>query len=345
MKDASHKSKIQSYAEIALDRTGNTDYEGGQTSPPDPELGAIVLRHGDNARTGPPSPINADFARGGEIHSSLTRESAKAFQPAHSQKLVRLSRSTSPESEEDLARMQQGPLPNPEPLVIAQLIQWKFAAEEGSVTLRIPAVLGSIFLMLSTVLPYLFLASFFTAGHMILSIFVVSHGLLICIIDGRSNFTRDPLGSRAKFRNFATRHLNVLRMVWGRGILYVLVGIVNMAHELYICYISGSIMVLIGLIAMFTGVRAYRNLLTLRRALTDENFLWLEFIKHDVGHHGYLNPSEFAQFISDLGLEFDDLYTLKAFNTIDSNHDQRVTFREFELWWSQVRLNNDVLIL
>ena len=110
------------------------------------------------------------------------------------------------------------------------------------------------------------------------------------------------------------------------------------------CFISGSVMVAIGLIAITSGLRAYQNLLTLRQSLADEEFVWHEFIKHDVDHDGYLNPSEFAQFIWDLGLEFDDLYTLKAFNTIDANHDRKITFRQFMRWWCQVRLNNDTQI-
>lgn len=297
---------------------------------PDPELGAIVALHGGEDRTA---------QRSAEVPRNITASS----QSAHQQKMVHLQRAVSSD-DEAFARMSEGPLPNPETLVMAQLIQWKFAAEEGSLALRIPAVLGAVGLMITTVLPYALEAGFLTAGHAILSCFVLSHGFLICIIDGRSNYARDPLGSRAKFRNFVTRHLNVLRLVWGRGMLYILVGVVNMAQEVFMCFISGTFMVVIGLIAITSGLRAYQNLMTLRQSLADENFVWLEFIKHDVDHDGYLNPSEFAQFIWDLGLEFDDLYTLKAFNTIDANHDRKITFRQFMRWWSQVRLNHDTQI-
>ena len=294
---------------------------------PDPERGAIVAVRGGCAHTDSQSMW-------------VSRNNETQSQPAHQQQLMQIQRDISSD-EEAIAQMSEGPLPNPEALVMAQLIQWKFAAEEGSMALRVPAVLGAIGLMVTTILPYAFEVGFLTIGHAILSCFVRSQGLLICITDGRSNYARDPLGSRAKLRNFVVRHLNVLRLVWGRGVLYLLVGVVNMAHETFICYVSGGIMAVIGLAAITSGLHAYRNLLTLRQSLSDENFVWLEFIKHDVDHDGYLNPSEFAQFIWDLGLEFDDLYTLKAFNTIDANHDRKITFRQFMRWWSQVRLRSN----
>ena len=100
-------------------------------------------------------------------------------------------------------------------------------------------------------------------------------------------------------------------------------------------------MMAFGIIATMSGLHAYHNLSTLRQSLSDENFLLMEFMKHDENHDGFLNSSEFAQFICDLGLEFDDLYTLKAFNTIDANHDKLINFRQFARWWHQVRLNND----
>jgi Ca2+-binding EF-hand superfamily protein len=117
-------------------------------------------------------------------------------------------------------------------------------------------------------------------------------------------------------------------------------GLLNMAHEMTMCYIAGGVMMGIGVIAVITGSRANKNLATLRKSLSDDEFLWLEFLKHDKDRDGYLNPSEFAQFIWDLGLEFDDLYTLKAFTTIDTDHDQKIAYREFVRWWSQVRLNH-----
>jgi Ca2+-binding EF-hand superfamily protein len=61
--------------------------------------------------------------------------------------------------------------------------------------------------------------------------------------------------------------------------------------------------------------------------------LWFDFNKQDHDGDGLLNPTEFAHFIWDLGLEFDDVYTLKAFNMIDKDRDRKITFEEFRVWW------------
>jgi len=94
-------------------------------------------------------------------------------------------------------------------------------------------------------------------------------------------------------------------------------------------------MIVIGLIAIIVGRRASANLANLRGSLSDESFLWAEFNRHDKEGYGYLNPDQFAHFIWELGIEFDDVYTLKAFNTIDTNHQGKITFYQFQKWWQQ----------
>jgi hypothetical protein len=249
--------------------------------------------------------------------------------------------STSISEEAAFALMSEGPIPNPEALVMGQLIQWKFSAEEGPIALRIPAVLGGLALMVTTLIPLVFFDAL-NVSKSIIAFYVVNLGSLICIVDGRFNYARDPLGVRAKLRNAVVRHVNVFRLVWGRGVLYMIAGLLNFAQNHFVCFYSGGFMLLLGMLAFVMGSRSSRNLATLRSSLCDENFLWLEFLKNDRDCDGHLSPREFAQFISDLGLEWDDLYTLKAFTTIDTDRDQKVTFREFVRWWSQVRFDGAI---
>lgn len=285
------------------------DFLGGNDDAPDPELGAIVP-------LGLPPQVQKIPDQ--VVHGDATTESEQTA----------------------LTEMREGSIPNPETLVMGQLIQWKFNAEEGSLALRIPAVLGALGIMGTTLVPLiLYYTECLTPRHVIIAFFVVQMAVIICVIDGRFSCARDPLGSRAKLRNMVTRHFNVFRLVWGRGVLYMIAGLLNMAHEVTMCYIAGGIMVAIGMIAFAVGSRAGKSLATLRKSLSDDEFLLGEFLKHDRDRDGFLNPSEFAQFIWDLGLEFDDLNTLRAFTTIDTDHDQKIAYREFVLWWSQVRLN------
>jgi len=244
-----------------------------------------------------------------------------------------------------VAAMRDGALPNPQSIVVAQLIQWKFAAEQGSVGLRVPAVIGSVGLMITTVASFLLsigdgssFSQVMSPSHVICAFITFMMAVLICIIDGRTRYARDPLGCRAMLRNVMTRHLNVLKLVWGRGLLYGVAGMLSIALENYYSYVSGGLMVVLGITAFFIGSRASKQLRTLRRAMSDEEYLMELFMRYDSNNDGMLNRTDFAQFILDLGLEFDDLYTLKAFSTIDLDNDQRVEFRDFVRWWSQIRL-------
>lgn len=99
--------------------------------------------------------------------------------------------------------------------------------------------------------------------------------------------------------------------------------------------ISGAVMFGVSVLAIFVGSYSSRKFAALRHSLSDESFLLLEFSNVDYDDDGYINPTEFAYLLNNLGMELDDRYCLKAFNTMDADHDRRVSFEEFCHWWSQ----------
>ena len=78
-----------------------------------------------------------------------------------------------------------------------------------------------------------------------------------------------------------------------------------------------------------------RKFATLKHSLADDSFLLLEFSNHDSDDDGFIEPCEFASLLSTLGMELDDRYCLKAFNSMDTDHDRRISFEEFCHWWTQ----------
>jgi hypothetical protein len=239
-----------------------------------------------------------------------------------------------------LLRTGSATLPNPDAIVTSHLVQWKFAAEEGPVLLRILAVLGAMAAMVTSILPLFIYAEDLTDLHLLIpyvitAVYIFIATLMIFILDGRSFCVRNPLSYRAKLRNIVTRNFNILTLVWGRGLLYVFVGGIQVTQMWDISLYAGGSMVLIGIIALIFGTHASSNLETLRNSLTDDDFLWSEFNKYDHDKDGMLDPSDFAKFIYSLGLEFDDINTLKAFNTMDTDRDRKITYAEFRGWWSQ----------
>lgn len=162
---------------------------------------------------------------------------------------------------------------------------------------------------------------------------VVIMAVFIAVLEGRF-LSLDPLSARAHLRNIMTRNFNILRFLWGRGLLYICAGVLNVAQTWLITMISGGFMIVLGVLTFIIGVRASRKFAALRNSLADESFLLLVFTNYDGDGDGYLKPHEFALLLSSLGMELDDRYTLKAFTAIDTDKNRKISFEELHHWWT-----------
>lgn len=213
------------------------------------------------------------------------------------------------------------------------LMKWKLEAEEGSSFIRVPAFLGATALIVTAVVSLVTDSEAWSTASIVMSVCVICMSVFILILDGRFLAT-NPLSARAHLRNILTRNFNIFRYVWGRAILYIISGILSVAQLILMTIIAGAFMIAVGIIALFVGVHASRKFAALRSSLADESFLLLAFSNFDSDGDGYVSPSEFALLLLDLGMELDDRYTLKAFNVIDGDNDRRISFDEFNNWWS-----------
>mmetsp|Transcript_13119 Transcript_13119/g.18574 ORF Transcript_13119/g.18574 Transcript_13119/m.18574 type:complete len:389 (+) Transcript_13119:147-1313(+) len=229
---------------------------------------------------------------------------------------------------------------NPEQLVVGYLLQWKLSAEEGNTFLRFLTFIASIAVICTSVYP--FVVDDFGSmpfQEIILAIFCFLSSITLCIIDSRFHCCRSPIGCRAKMRDNIIRHINVLRLVWGRGWFCFVTGLLHMAMEHKVNLLTGGFMTLIGFAMIVAGSYSSHNLSKLRKSLSDNDFLWLEFSRHDYDEDGLIDPSAFATFLAEVGIEFDDLYTLKAFKEIDQDGDQLISFKEFKNWWVECKFD------
>lgn len=213
------------------------------------------------------------------------------------------------------------------------LMKWKFEAEEGSAFVRVPAFFGALGLIGTLIAAMVTRDDAYTSHAIVMGVCVAIMSLFTLILDGRFLLS-NPLSTRAHLRNIITRNFNMFRFVWGRGILYIMAGTLNIAQMWLLTMISGAYMIFVGFIAIIVGVHASRKFAALRNSLSDESFLLLVFSNYDSDGDGYLAPSEFAHLLADLGMELDDRYTLKAFNVIDTDSDRRISFDEFNHWWT-----------
>jgi hypothetical protein len=213
------------------------------------------------------------------------------------------------------------------------LMRWKFAAEEGPTIIRLPALLLAFGCVVTSFWPLITMPAYWHVPNLISAFHTCVLCSLIIVLEGRVLMYRSPMNTRARVRGIATRYLNILRLVWGRGLLYIFAGSMNLTINFFYVIYTGLPLCIIGLLAVGTGAHASYNMNKIRASLTDEAYLWGKFDVNDADNDGLLDVNGFAELLWDLGLEFDDVYTYKAFQQIDKDSDSKVSFEEFKGWW------------
>jgi len=214
------------------------------------------------------------------------------------------------------------------------LMRWKFAAEEGPTIIRVPAILLSIACIVTTLWPIVSMPAYWNVPNLIGAFHTVVLCTLILFLEGKVLvYNRSPLNTRARVRGVVTRYLNIVRLVWGRGLLYIFAGTMNLTIDFEYVIYTGPALCALGLIAIGAGARASYNLDRMKSSLTDEAYLWGRFDANDGDKDGQIDVNGFAELLWDLGLEFDDVYTFKAFKQVDKDGSGLISFEDFKRWW------------
>jgi len=216
----------------------------------------------------------------------------------------------------------------------AQLMRWKHAAEEGPSFIQVLVFLSALASLTSTLYPLVTYDEYWTIPTGICAFHTTILCILIIVFEIRAWGARNPMSLRARIRNLLVRYLNVLRLVWGRGFLYIFAGTMNITifYAPYVYY-TGFTLIGLGLLAILIGAHASFNLERLRLSLTDHSFLWSKFVEADTDKDNLIGISEFSNLVWSLGLELDDAYTYRAFSEIDQDADSKISFHEFKSWW------------
>ena len=214
------------------------------------------------------------------------------------------------------------------------LMRWKFAAEEGPAFIRFPALLLALAVIGTTVYPLVTDSSYWKLSTLICAVHTCVLASLIFVLEGRVIVgTRAPTGLRARTRAVVTRYLNLFRLLWGRGVLYIFVGSMSMTIDHPYSDYAGLALMVYGVLAILSGAHSAYNLDKMKSSLTDESFLWANFDVYDRDHDNYIDLNAFAELLYDLGLEFDDAYTFKAFSQINGDVGGTISFEQFRDWW------------
>lgn len=232
--------------------------------------------------------------------------------------------------------MKSTPLTNPEQMVNGLLIQLKFESEVCPWPLRLMLVLSALFMLTTSIIPYAMGWSM-SIADVIISTLTFCLSIFIILLEGRFSFVNanDPVGYRASVRGAIIKSIGGLKLVWGRGVLYLITGLLQVAQMHTITYLSGGLMALIGCVVIIAGASSAAQLMRLKKSLTDDAHLLYLFAKYDRDKDGYQVIKDFARFIVAVGLDLDDAYTVGAFKAIDKDFDGRISFIDFHKWWAQ----------
>jgi hypothetical protein len=212
-------------------------------------------------------------------------------------------------------------------------MRWKFAAEEGPTIIRIPAVLLALGQIGTTIFPLVTVPAFWTLPNIICATHTIVLSSLILVLEGRVVGVRSPTNFRARVRGVLTRYINLLRLLWGRGLLYIFAATMNLTSDFDKVMYTAIPMMALGVIAIGAGAHASFNLDKMKSSLTDEAYLWTKFEGNVMDKDNRIELAGFAELLWSLGLEFDDVYTYKAFQQIDKNCDGKISFEDFKSWW------------
>jgi hypothetical protein len=223
-------------------------------------------------------------------------------------------------------------------LAAGQLLRWKVEAEEGPVCLQLLAFGLALGAIGTTIYPIVTDNSYWNVSALNCAVHTINLCTLILIFELRgSGLKRGRFHVRARVRALASRYFNILRLVWGRGLLYIFAGSMNWSIGHPYCIYSAGGLLVAGLLAIVFGSRASFNLDRLRASVTDEVYLWTKFDAVDDDGDDHIDIDGFASLVWSLGLQISDSYTFRAFSKIDRDSDGKISFDEFQLWWFEGR--------
>jgi hypothetical protein len=259
-------------------------------------------------------------------------------------------------------------------LAAGQLMRWKTEAEEGPCLIQSLAFFLALVAIVCTLYPVIMIQEYWNVSTWIVAFHTVNLCGMILIFELRSlGVSLGPLNARSKIRAIASRYLNILRLLWGRGLLYTFAGSMTAAVGWPVAVCVGAALSVVGAMAIFTGARASFNLDRLKSSVTDEVYLWTKFDAVDddgdemIGVDGfsslvwYVVETDAASYQStqtemlahshcilsycrissrSLGLEIKDTYTYQTFVTIDTDKNGLISFEDFKGWWFEGQEKN-----
>lgn len=221
-------------------------------------------------------------------------------------------------------------VPSNQPIQILYRGNKEFGTK-GDINFRILAFAGGVSIVLTSLLSIGICIYDIDFLDMMIYFYSLSFGLLICILEG--HFIQSDKVHR--IREAATDGLPVLKYLWGRGVLYVLSGSLQLSHLDSMNFLSGAFLIGVGILFISVGMHSRKRLRKLKKVLKDSKKLKQQFHKYDKDGDGFLDLDEFGAFVANLtGEDMDEDELEGTFGYVDTSGKGYLTLEDLQAWFS-----------
>ena len=215
--------------------------------------------------------------------------------------------------------------------------QRKQFATEGNLNFRLLAFAGGLAVIFTSIES---LDLCFYRGDLLKSfiyLYTLSFGFVICLLEGQ--FIRFEFVQNARQR--IVGFVPALKYLWGRGVFYIVSGILQSSEMSPANILSGLFLVGVGVLFVIIGWSTKRRLSKFKKCLKDPKCLKKYFRKYDRDGDNVLDKDEFGALIVGLTAEEMDEDELEgAFAVMDTQGKGYVTLDELIAWWQGFEVNS-----
>lgn len=217
-------------------------------------------------------------------------------------------------------------------LILHRINQMRHLATDGPLSYRALAFAGGLGMIVTSLSDWF--GEIYTSSYMkaLISFYTLLFGILFSLLEIHLWATNEIM---SKARAFIYDQVRALRYLLGRGLLYVFAGTLQASQMNAIDIGSGGFMIFIGLLAIIVGKSTARRLNRLQNAIFDGSVIKRLFNQYDQDQDGHLTRKQFASFIRGIGLELGQNEFKNAFDEIDWDGDNKISYNEFRKWWDK----------
>eukprot|EP00547_Thalassionema_nitzschioides_P007208 CAMPEP_0194222592 /NCGR_PEP_ID=MMETSP0156-20130528/33300_1 /TAXON_ID=33649 /ORGANISM="Thalassionema nitzschioides, Strain L26-B" /LENGTH=232 /DNA_ID=CAMNT_0038953441 /DNA_START=97 /DNA_END=795 /DNA_ORIENTATION=- len=217
---------------------------------------------------------------------------------------------------------------------LGQIDQVRLLASQGSISIRLGAILGGVALIVSSVLGFINRFITFHWVGAILGVYTFGLGCVMILLEGQQGSHQFAL--LGDFETSLYKYALFVKFVWGRGILYFVAGTLEMAQAG-----SNPVELLVGIFVMVVGVafvifgrRSAAKLYELRQKRYSPATLQSEFYTASEGS-STINVKQFQTLLRNLDVEdLEETEWEAAFFQVEKADRDTITCAEFQRWWN-----------